>query len=211
MWLLAFLVLLSAISVYGPKVDQLRESVTNQEHRAFIKCHVLLGTPAVEVHRMLDKIARSRALSKTHVYRLYNEFKDGSHLSSKEDPRSGRPRTATDTTHEERLRELLNEGECWRTEDLAQILNISTASTKRLLKEVGAKKVASRWVPCELKPEQKQLRVTVSAEHLERYHSNPNMLERIIAIDETWLKSYDPKDAESSKQWVLPSQKPYVF
>jgi hypothetical protein len=50
MWLLAFLVLLSAISVYGPKVDQLRESVTNQEQRAFIKCHVLLGTPAVEVH-----------------------------------------------------------------------------------------------------------------------------------------------------------------
>ena len=94
MWLLAFFVLLNAISVYGPKVDQLRESVTNQEHRAFIKCHVLLGTPAVEVHRMLDKIARNRALSKTHVYRLYNVFKDGSRLSSEEDPRSGRPRTA---------------------------------------------------------------------------------------------------------------------
>jgi transposase len=159
MWLLAFLLLLSAISVYGPKVDQLRESVTNQEQRAFIKCHVLLGTPAVEVHRMLDKIARNRSLSKTHVYRLYNEFKDGSRLSSEEDPRSGRPRRP-DTTHEERLRELLNEGECWRTEDLAQTLGISTASTKRLLKEIGAKKVASRWVPYELKPEQKQLRVT---------------------------------------------------
>ncbi len=70
MWLLAFLVLLSAISVYGPKVDQLRECVTNQEQRAFIKCHVLLDTPAVEVHRMQDKIAHNRALSKTHVYRL---------------------------------------------------------------------------------------------------------------------------------------------
>jgi hypothetical protein len=85
MWLLAFLVLLSAISVYGPKVDQLRESVTNQEQRVFIKRHVLLGTPVVEVHRMQDKIARNRALSKTHVYRLYDEFKNGSRLSSEED------------------------------------------------------------------------------------------------------------------------------
>jgi hypothetical protein len=33
--------------------------------------------------------------------------------------------------------------------------------------------------------------VNASAEHLERYNNNPDILERIIAIDETWLKSYD--------------------
>jgi hypothetical protein len=73
---------------------------------------------------------------------------------------------------------------------------------------IGAKKIASRWVQHELKPELKELRVNISAEHLERCKNNPDILERIIAIDETWLKSYDPRDAKSSCQWVLPSQTP---
>ena len=111
-------------------------------------------------------------------------------------------------THEEKLKELLNQGNYWRTEDLAQTLGISTSSTKNLLKIVGAKKAASRWVPYELKPEQKELRVNISAEHLERCNKNPDILERIITIDETWLKSYDPLDAKSSRQWVLPNQTP---
>jgi hypothetical protein len=82
MWSLLFLVLLSAIFVYGPKVDPLRASITNQEQRAFIKCHVLLNTPVVNVYRMLNKIARRNALSKRQVYNLYNEFKKRSRLSS---------------------------------------------------------------------------------------------------------------------------------
>jgi hypothetical protein len=91
---------------------------------------------------------------------------------------------------------------------LAQILGISTSSTKNLLEIVGAKKIASRWVSHELKPEQKELRVNISSEHLQRYDTNPDILKRIIAIDKTWLKSYDPRDAKSLRQWVLPSQAP---
>jgi transposase len=138
MWSLVFLVLLSAIFVYGPKVDPLRASVTNQEQRAFIKYHVLLNTPVAEVNSMLDKIARRNALSKRQVYKLYNEFKDGSRLSSEDAPHPGRPRTSTDTMHEEKLKELLNEGSNWSTEDLAQTLGISTSSTKKLLNIVEA-------------------------------------------------------------------------
>jgi len=103
MWSLVFLVLLSASFVHGPKVDPLRASVTNQEQRAFIKCHVLLNTPVVEVDKMLDKTARRSALSKTQVYDLYNELKDRSRLSSEDASRPERPCTSTDITHEENL------------------------------------------------------------------------------------------------------------
>jgi hypothetical protein len=60
-------VLLSTIFVYGPKVDPLRASVTNQEQRAFIEFHVLLNTPVVKVYKMLDKTAGRNALSKTGI------------------------------------------------------------------------------------------------------------------------------------------------
>ncbi len=48
-------------------------------------------------------------------------------------------------------------------------------------------------------PAQKKSRVDICTEHLERYNSNHEMLDRIIAIDETWLKYYDPKDYWASR------------
>ncbi len=205
---LLILLLLSTNSVYGPTVDPLRASVTNQDQRAFIKCHVLLGTPASEVCRMLATIARSNAYSERQVYRLYNEFKECKRLSCEDATHEGRPCSSTDEEHEERLRELLNEDKNWSTDELTLSLGISKSSTLRLLNKIEAQKVASRWVPYNLTLEQKQMRVNISTEHLIRFRSDPDMLDRIIAIDETWIRSYDPKDPQSSREWRLPGQKP---
>ena len=40
------------------------------------------------------------------------------------------------------------------------------------------------------------------------YRTSKDMLDRIIAIDESWLRSYDPQDSQSAKRWCLPSQEP---
>ena len=128
----------------GPKTDPIRESLTKQEQWAFIKCHVLLGTTAAEVYNMLQTIGRSQALSRTRVFQLYKEFNDRSHLSREEVPREGRPRTSTDESHKEKLKELLFEDHNWSTFELAETLGISYWATKKLLKEIGAKKIATR-------------------------------------------------------------------
>jgi len=94
---------------------------------------------------------------------------------------------------------------------LAGNLGVSYWSTIRLLEEVGAKKIATIWVPHELTPVQKQKRVDIRVEHLERYNNDSEYLERIIAIDETWIRSYDPKDPFNSRQWRLPGQELYVI
>jgi transposase len=194
--------------VSGPKTDPLRASVTKQEQWAFIKCHVLLDTPAAEVYNMLHNIARSQALSRPRVFQLYKEFNDRSRLSSEEIPREGRPRTLTDEYHRDRLKELLREDQNWGTFEYAETLGISYWATRELLKEIGAKKIATRWVPYQLKPAQKKLRADICAEHLERYNNDNDMLDRIIAIDESWLKYYDPKDYWASHQYRLPDQPP---
>ena len=71
-------------------------------------------------------------------------------------------------------------------------------------------KISSRWVPYNLTPEQKELRVDVAKKHLESYRHNPEFIDRIIAIDETWIKSYDPQDASRSKEYRYPGEEPYV-
>ena len=194
--------------VGGPKIDELRASITRQEQRAYIKCSVLLGYPASKVYFDLQKVARREGYSHTRVYELYREFSEGTRLSSENDQYEGKERTATDDIHKEKLKELLLEDKNWSTFELSENLGISTSSTKRLLKEVGAKKIASRWVPHDLTPDQKKLRADICDEHLQRYNADNDVLARIIAIDETWIKSYDPSDPRSSRQWRLPGQSP---
>jgi len=46
----------------GPEVDPLQGQYY-KEQRAFIKCHVLLDSPAAEVYSMLVKMAHSQILS----------------------------------------------------------------------------------------------------------------------------------------------------
>ena len=139
----------------GPKIDELRASITRQEQRAYIKCSVLLGYPASKVYFDLQKVARREGYSHTRVYELYREFSEGTRLSSENDQYEGKERTATDDIHKEKLKELLLEDKNWSTFELSENLGISTSSTKRLLKEVGAKKIASRWVPHDLTPDKK--------------------------------------------------------
>ncbi len=192
----------------GPKTDPLRESLTKQEQWAFIKYHVLLGTTAAEVYNMLQTVGRSQALSYTRVFQLYKEFNDRSRLSSEELPREGRPGTSTDQYHKEKLKELLLEDHNWSSFEFAETLGLSYRATRKLLKEIGAKKIATRWVPHQLTPAQKKSRVEICTEHLERYNSDHEMLDRIIAIDETWLKYYDPEDYWASRQYRLPGEPP---
>jgi hypothetical protein len=169
---------------------------------------MLLGTTAAEVYNMLQTIESSQALSRTRLFQLYKEFNNRSHISSEEVPRERRPRTSTDEFHKEKLKDLQLEDHNWSTFKLAETLVISYWVTRKLLKEIGVKKIATRWVRHQLTPAQKNSRVDICTEDLERYNRDVEMLGRIIAIDEIWLKYFDPKDHWASRQYRLPEQPP---
>ena len=95
-----------------------------------------------------------------------------------------------------------------RTEDLVYETQFSKSSLLTLLKEIGAKKIRSRWCPKELTGRQMQARMNIARKHLARYQRESGFLNKIIAIDETWLKSYDPRDSEAESEWLLPGQTP---
>jgi transposase len=159
---------------------------------------------------MLTKIAGRNAIKMRQIYNLYHQFRDEGRTSCQDEPRSGRPCVATDEEHQHSLEELLEEQRSWTTEDLASRLGTSKYSVQQLLKKLNVRKVSSRWVPYSLTDEQKELRVNLSIEHLERYHHNPEFIDKIIAIDETWIKSYDHKDASQSKECRYSGEEPYV-
>ena len=63
-------------------------------------------------------------------------------------------------------------------------------------------RVAAKFVPRLLTEEQKQNRVIVSQELLDRSNTDENFLKNVITGDETWVYGYDVETEVQSSQWV---------
>jgi len=190
------------------KIDEIRASVTDEEQRAWIKIEVILNTEASQVSKKLNRALASRAFRKSAIYKWYHLFESGTRYETYNLPQSGRPSTITDPEHEEKLEQLMQESRAWRIEDLADELSLSYGSTWRLLHSMGYRKISSKWVPHELTPNQMENRREICAKLVNRYSDDPSFVNHIIAIDETWIKSYDPTDAQLSREWRLPGEPP---
>jgi transposase len=167
----------------------------------------LLETPPRVVAAQLQTAVPATYLNEKSVYNWYNDFKDGKRTDITDLPRSGRPRETTTEENKEMVRQLILESDGMRTEDLLHETGIPNSSLMRLLNEIGARKLKSRWIPHELTPRQRQARYCIAGKHYARYQQDYRFVDRIVAIDETWLKSYDPEDSRQSSEWLLPGQK----
>ena len=139
------------------------------------------------------------------MYNWYNDFKGGNRTDISDLPR--RPRDTTTQDMKEQVKQLILESDGMRTNDLLYKTGIPKTSLLTILSELKAKKLKSRWIPHELTQRQKQARHNIAGKHLARYQKESGFLDKIIAIDETWLKSYDPEDARQCSEWLLPGQK----
>ena len=63
-------------------------------------------------------------------------------------------------------------------------------------------RVAAKFVPRLLTEEQKQNRVTVSQELLDRSNAYENFLKNVITGDEKWVYGYDVETKVPSSQWM---------
>ena len=107
-------------------------------------------------------------------------------------PGSGRPITCTDENQEEVLAQLMSQRRTWTINQMADAIGISTGSLHVLLRRGNYKKVGPYWLPHELDPEDIRLRIKACRDNMRWFQRDPRMLGRIIAIDETWIRSYSP-------------------
>ena len=194
--------------VEAPNLAKLRESVKIEEQRAYIKLSVLLNKSVIEVSNDLAHISPASHMSRTQVYVWFKDFKEGKRVDIGDLPRSGRPRETTDEENKEWVKDLILESDGMNTNDLLYETNLPETSLRRLLNEIGARKILSRWVPHELTTRQKKARHAIAGKHLASYQRESGFLNNIIAINETWLKSYDPKDSRQTSEWILSGQRP---
>jgi hypothetical protein len=159
--------------------------INHLNFRGFIATMVKAQQPPYLIREICHKSYGRNTYSDNYINQLIREFSLGKRNNTDKCAVSGRPQTATDEIHKDMLFRLMRESRTWTTGELANEMNISVGSTHNLLHEMEFRKVGPKWLPHELNCTQKQERVRICQESLNRIRNDPSIRERIIAIDET--------------------------
>ena len=188
-------------------------SFTAEEQRAYTKIEFYKGSSGTEIFQTLQNVCGDQAISRAAVFRWIAQFKDG-RASVQKQPSSGRPIEATNKENVAKVKVIMETDRRYTCEEVASEIGISHGSVHTILtNKLNMRRVSARWVPHALSSEQKQSRVDVATQLLERYKNEGDMfLNRIVAIDETWIRSYEPELKRQSSEWHTPgSPRPIKF
>ena len=131
---------------------------------------------------MLVKLYGDNTMKKTAVYKWVARFSEG-RKSVTDEERSERP--ATNRTEENivKIRQILRENRRLNVRNIAEQVNIDRETVRKILTEnLDMREVCAKMVAKELAEEQKQRRVTICQDLMERQN---DILGRVVTGDET--------------------------
>ena len=174
---------------------------SSHEQRVNVKFCYKLGKTFIETFEMIKQVYGDDSLSRTQCYEWFRRFKTGRE-SVEDDHRSGRPSISTDASHVSLVDELVHSNRRLTIREMSDDCDISFGSCQSILTEnLGMRRVAAKFVPRLLTQEQKDNRVAICQELLDRANDDGNFMESIITGDETWVYGYDVETKSQSSQW----------
>jgi len=176
--------------------------ISCSDQQSYIETEILRGKNPTKIHSALRDVCGDSAVDRSTVSRWASRFREDC-VSIQGDLRSERPVKTMDDTSGVIVSTLLEEDRRKSCEVIAHEANMSTASGFRILTQtLHKRKVAEKWVPHQLSEEQKAARKRVTEELLRHYEAEgEQFLNRIVAIDETWIRYSEPQLISQSSQW----------
>ncbi|PNF26463.1 hypothetical protein B7P43_G15372 [Cryptotermes secundus] len=176
------------------------------EQRYCIKfCQKLGDTQAETIRKIQQAIGDDARGGVTQLKEWFNRFKHGP-MPADSEQRSGRPSTSRNADVIEKVRTLIMEDRRLAFREVADEVGISRGSANTILTEdLGMRRVAAKFVPKLLSPEQQQLRLEVAQDMLECANRDPEFLKTVIIGDESWVYGYDPETKVQASQWKHPT------
>ena len=173
------------------------------EQRVYCKIRAQLGFPPTEIHADLQKVYGNGALKYATVCKWVCCFNDGRE-SIENDPRVGRPVSVLTEKNVATVKTLIEEDARYTVQEIEELSSIHSSSVLKILHErLGLCKIRARRVPYLLTDEQKQSRVRLASQVVEKYDKcDPRHLEGILTGDETWIYHFQPDSKAKDKVLV---------
>ncbi|GBP64979.1 Putative uncharacterized protein FLJ37770 [Eumeta japonica] len=125
----------------------------------------------------------------------------------------GRPVTVVTEENVRKIEKLVLADRRIKLWQIAEELQISKERVGEIIHEhMNMRKISPRWVPKMLTPFDKQRRLQTSKDFLELVGDNiDEICDRIVTVDETWVRQYDPESKQESMQWTKRKRPPKKF
>jgi len=151
---------------------------TSAEQRTNLKFLVKLGKTPSEALELLQQVYGDETMSRSHVFEWHKRFKEG-RQDVEDDPRSGRPSTSRTDANVERVRQAVRDDRRMTVRLIASELGMNRDSVWKIITEdLGMRKICAKMVPKLLTDDQKDRRLQVCQDILERLETEPGLLRR---------------------------------
>ena len=142
---------------------------------------------------IFKKVYGNGALKYATVCKWVRRFNDGRE-SIENDPQVGRPVSVLTEKNFATVKTLIEEDAHYTVQEIKELSGIHSSSVLKILREgLGLPKICPRWVPHLLTDEQKQSRVRLASQVIEKYDKcDPSGLEEIVTGDDTWIYHFQP-------------------
>ncbi len=127
---------------------------------------------------------------------------DNGRTQVKDLPRSGRPRTVRTQPNIQLVLNTIQADRRSTISEISEATNVSKTGVHNIIKkDIKFSKLAPKFVPHLLTPEQKQFRMQLCELNLQSLRDDENFLSRIITGDESWVSVYEMELKKDSKEW----------
>ncbi len=171
------------------------------EQRTVLKFLVSTGATPINCWKELQFGFGADTPSQKTVRKWYKQFQEGE-TSTKDLPRTGRPRTARNDDKKGQLVQLLDQ-DCRQTvRGLAYQLDVGKSSVHNMLKkDLKFSKIAPQFIPKDLNDDQKCQRLHICEQDLERLKNDEHLISKIITGDKSWIAVLELQKKQSSLEW----------
>ena len=175
------------------------------EQRSNVKMLTILGKSQAEIHRTLSAAYGESAISLSQVRMWFLRFKADPEAPVSDRPHPGMERKRTQD--QDKVIQFLQTDKRSTLRQVTAGTGLSTSTVHRIMtKDLNYSKLAPKFIPRILTPEQKACRVRISQQNLDRIRSEPGFLQRIVTTDESWVFSYDPCTKMADLQCTTPEE-----
>ncbi len=161
------------------------------------------GESAKSTIQKLQSAWQDYALSVSQIRFWFKHFSMDPQRHTKDSAYTGRPVTQRTPRKAQAVQRQLQEDKRKTVRQIAHECGMGKTTAHAIItKDLKLKKLAPKFVTRILSDQQKDVRLRISQDNMRKIEEDPGILARLVATDESWIFTYDPRSKFADMQWT---------